>query len=324
MDLDVLAVYPHAHYLATLMEAYATLPDGTRKWLVRIPRWDLSWQGVFQLKKPLRLPKDTVVSMRYHYDNSSANPLNPNSPPAEVRAGNHATDEMSHFWFQALPVGDKDQRAALEEALTRHRLEKYPGDFSANFTLGDLMMNQNNPGAAIPCFRIALLADPKSSIAAGELGAAYFANGQTYEAEQQYRRALDLDPKYIDARYNLASVEANNEEWPAAAENFQKILEINPEHKNARQRLGEVLFLWGDSLAQSGKAEQAAGRYQQSLQIRPDDADLHAHFGAVLMDLKRWPEAKNEFEAVLHFEPDSEQAKQALVAIDARQRLSAK
>ena len=35
-DLKVLEIYPHAHYLAKLMEGYATLPDGTRKWLVRI------------------------------------------------------------------------------------------------------------------------------------------------------------------------------------------------------------------------------------------------------------------------------------------------
>ena len=31
IDVDVLAVYPHAHYLGTLLEAYATLPDGSRR-----------------------------------------------------------------------------------------------------------------------------------------------------------------------------------------------------------------------------------------------------------------------------------------------------
>ena len=30
LDADVLAVYPHAHYLGKLLEAYATLPDGSR------------------------------------------------------------------------------------------------------------------------------------------------------------------------------------------------------------------------------------------------------------------------------------------------------
>ena len=35
MDADVLAIYPHAHYLGKLLEAYATLPSGDRKWLNR-------------------------------------------------------------------------------------------------------------------------------------------------------------------------------------------------------------------------------------------------------------------------------------------------
>ena len=30
LDVDVLAIYPHAHYLGHLLEAYATLPNGQR------------------------------------------------------------------------------------------------------------------------------------------------------------------------------------------------------------------------------------------------------------------------------------------------------
>jgi tetratricopeptide (TPR) repeat protein/mono/diheme cytochrome c family protein len=324
LDLKVLAVYPHAHYLATLMEAYATLPDGSRKWLVRIPHWDLNWQGVYRLKEPFTLPKGTLITMGYHYDNSAANPLNPSHPPKTVKGGNQARDEMSHFWLQVLPVGDGDQRAVLQEALMHRRLEKYPGDFSANFNLGDLMMNQNNPAAAVPYFHLAVQADPASAIAAGELGAALFAEGDIPDAEQEFKRALALDPKYTDARYNLASVEANNDEWSKAAADFKQVLDSNPDHQNARQHLGEVLFLWADELAKAGKLEQAVQQYRDSLPFRSDDPELHAHLGTVLAQLKRFPEAKTEFESVLRIDPASRDAKQALVAIDAHDRLANK
>jgi mono/diheme cytochrome c family protein len=46
LDVDVLAVYPHAHYVGKVLEGYATLPDGSRKWLIRIPNWNLSWQAI--------------------------------------------------------------------------------------------------------------------------------------------------------------------------------------------------------------------------------------------------------------------------------------
>ncbi|HJT87089.1 MAG TPA: hypothetical protein VJ732_04515, partial [Bryobacteraceae bacterium] len=103
MDLDVLAVYPHAHYLGKLLEAYASLPGGGKKWLIRIPDWDPNWQAVYTYREPLFLPKGSVISMRYHYDNSARNPRNPNSPPQRVRAGNQSTDEMGHLWLQVLP-----------------------------------------------------------------------------------------------------------------------------------------------------------------------------------------------------------------------------
>lgn len=322
LDLQVLAVYPHAHYLATLMEAYATLPDGTRKWLIRIPHWDLNWQGVYRLKQPIVLPKGTVISMSYHYDNSAGNPLNPNHPPVRVKAGNSSTDEMSHFWLQVLPVGEGDQRATLQEAVMQRRLEKYPGDFAANFNLGDLMRDQNKPELAVSYFRLAVKADPNSAIAAGELGAALFAIQNTSEAEQEFRRALDLDPKYTDARYNLASVEANNKQWSAAAGDFRAVLNSNPNHKNARERLGEVLYMWGDELSDSGDREQAAQRYREALVFRPDDPDLHFQLAATLAQLGRFSEAKTEFETVLRLRPDSPDASRALTQIEAHLRLS--
>jgi hypothetical protein len=87
MDLDVLAVYPHAHYLGRLLEGYATLPAGSRKWLIRIPEWDVNWQAVYRYKTPVFLPKGSVISMRFHYDNSDGNPRNPSHPPKRVRGG---------------------------------------------------------------------------------------------------------------------------------------------------------------------------------------------------------------------------------------------
>jgi len=322
MDLRVLAVYPHAHYLATVMEADATLPNGKKIVLVKIPHWDLNWQGVFRLKDPLVLPKGTMISMRYQYDNSADNPLNPNSPPKVVRGGNEAVDEMSHFWLQVLPVGDGDQRPALQEALMLRRLEKYPGDFGANFNLGDLMMNQNNPAAAVPYFRLATESDPKSAIAATEYGSALFANGDAPSAEQEFKRALTLDPEYTDARYNLASVEASTGDWADAASDFASVLKSNPNHKNAKQHLGEVLFMWAEDLEKAGDLPAAVKRYQDTLPLRPDDPDLHGHLGAALAQLHRYSEAKSEFEAVLKIDPSSDDAKQALTVIDARMRLT--
>src|SRR2546426_219780 len=235
LDLVVLAVYPHAHYLGKLLEGYATLPDGSRKWLVRIPDWDLNWQGVLHFKKPVYLPRGTVISMRYHYDNSAANVRNPNRPPRRVRGGSQANDEMGNLWLQVLPVKEGDQRKILQEAVVRRLLEKYPEDFAANFNMGDLLLMQEKAAAAVPYFEAAWKAQPHNAIAAGELGVALAPASRFVEAEQQFRRALELDPKFTDARYNLASAEAANRHWEAAARDFKQVIAERPEDPKARQ-----------------------------------------------------------------------------------------
>src|SRR6202007_1803503 len=45
VDVDVLAIYPHAHYLGKDLQGLATLPNGTVKTLIHIRNWDLNWQG---------------------------------------------------------------------------------------------------------------------------------------------------------------------------------------------------------------------------------------------------------------------------------------
>jgi mono/diheme cytochrome c family protein len=204
IDVDVLSVNPHAHYLATLMEAYATLPDGTRKWLIRIPNWDQSWQTVYRYKQPVFLPKGSVVSMRYHYDNSAANVRNPNHPPKRVQAGNHATDEMGHFWLQVLPRGVTDQRRELDEALSRHTLEKYPDDFRAHMILAAVLLSRAKTQEAVPIAQAAVRIEPKDPEAHNLLGAVLLPVGRISEAIQQYRLAVTLRPDFINARFNLA------------------------------------------------------------------------------------------------------------------------
>ena len=312
MDLDVQAVYPHAHYLGHLLEGYATLPDGSRKWLVRIPEWDPNWQAVYRYKEPVFLPKGAVVSMRFHYDNSATNPRNPNQPPRRVRGGNQATDEMAHLWLQVLPRGGEDRRMELQEAIMRHRLEKYPGEFTAQFNLGALMLAGGNAAQAIPYLRGAVAVQPDKPVALNTLGAALLATGDTKAAAGLFERALGANARYTNARYNLASALAAEEQWERAAAEFRKVLEDTPDDAGARQHLGEVLRLWGDRLAAAGSLEEAAARLREASTFRQSDATLHSDLGALLARLGRFREAVPEFETALRLDPGLDVARRNL------------
>lgn len=318
MDVDVLAVYPHAHYLGHLLEGFATLPDGSRHWLIRILDWDVNWQSVYRYREPVFLPKGTVVSMRFHYDNSDGNPRNPNHPAKRVRGGNQATDEMAHLWLQILPRGEEDGRMELQEIIMRHRLEKYPGDFSAEFNLGALLLARGDAEGATRQLRDAVKARPDQPVALNTLGAALMKVGKTGEAAAVFEQALKANARYTNARYNLATALAEEQHWEEAAAQFRKVLEEAPEDAGARRHLGEVLRLWGDEAAGSGNLARAAEHYREALVFRQEDADLHSDFGTVLARLGRIREAVPEFEAALRLNPGLETARHNLQAAKAR------
>jgi mono/diheme cytochrome c family protein len=270
MDVDVLAVYPHAHYLGHLLEGYATLPNGQRKWLIRIPDWHPNWQGAYHYKQSVFLPKGSVISMRYHYDNSAANPRNPNQPPRRVVSGNQATDEMGHLWLQVLPKPDGmtargDRRMELQEALMRHRLEKYPDDFEASFEIGALRLARLDPAQALPMIETAVRIQSDDPEARNLLGSALVAVGRNTEAIEQFRAAVRLRPDYGTARYNLARALARARKYDEAIESYIQLITQFPRDAQVRDELGELYM-------KLGKRTDATRYFNEALAIDPKDA----------------------------------------------------
>ena len=245
MDADILAVYPHAHYLGKLLEAYATLPGGARKWLVRIPDWDPNWQAVYYYREPVFLPKGSVISMRYHYDNSAANVRNPNHPPRRVKGGDQATDEMAHLWLQVLPRGAGDRRRELQEAVMQHRLRKSPDDFVARMNLGAVMLSRLNPQGAVSMLEAAVRIDPNRPEARNMLGLALSQTGRTRDAAVQFVAALKTRPDFLSARFNLAAVELKMGALDDAIGNLEILAKAEPKNETIRQRLADAVTARG-------------------------------------------------------------------------------
>jgi hypothetical protein len=93
-DCDVYSVLPHMHMLGTKIKVTATTAGGPERPIVVIDQWDYAWQENYQLVDPLPLKAGTVLTVEAEYDNSAKNPLNPSSPPKDVRRGEGTADEM--------------------------------------------------------------------------------------------------------------------------------------------------------------------------------------------------------------------------------------
>jgi len=310
IDVEALGVYPHAHYLGKDMQAWATLPGGTRKWLVWIRDWDIDRQSVYHYREPVLLPKGTVLHMRYVYDNAESNPRNPHTPPVRVRAGNRSEDEMAHLWLQVLPVhvdaNVPDPRLRLEEAWMRSRLRKTPGDAISLYNLGAALTGEGRYKEALEVYERDQQNRPQDPRVLTAMGAAFEGEGEWKQALDSYRNAASTaGSNACDARFNLARLEEQHELFTEAERDFRTQLASCSEDAETHSGLGATL-------AASGHSDEAQAEFQRALALAPADFTAHYNLGAIALQSERFPEAISQLKAALSRKPNSAEAHERL------------
>jgi DNA-binding transcriptional MerR regulator len=127
-------------------------------------------------------------------------PLRRDAPGPEPIPGPSADE-----WFErALLIEEDDPDAAM--AAYRRALTLQPDCVETLINLGRLYAETGETEAATACFRQALEIDPNDPTAVYNLGVVSQDAGRDDEAIQCYRKALALDPGLAEAHYNLATV----------------------------------------------------------------------------------------------------------------------
>jgi len=277
VDVDLLAIQPHAHNLARRMQAAATLPDGRVVPLIAIDDWDFRWQDVYRYAAPVALPRGSAIAMTYVYDNSAANARNPFRPPARVVWGQNTTDEMGDLWLQMVPLSERD--APL---LTR--------DFRRKALTEDLA-----------AYTKLLSIDPENPLRHDALGALSFEAGQLDAAIGHYTKSLELNDASASTHYNLGIALAARGSRDAAIAQFERALQIDPDYAQAHNNLGALLWL-------SGRGQEAEQHLAAAVAARPDNVESRTNLGALLADGGRAAEALMQYRAALAIQPDDPRA----------------
>ncbi len=315
-DVDVLAIYPHAHYLGKRLEGWAALPDGETRALILIPNWDIDRQSIYRYKEPVFLPKGSVVHMRYTYDNSAANPHNPNSPPIRVKAGDRSVDEMGHLWLQVLPRSSgqqhEDARAPLLRAWMENILQKSPSDPTALFNLGALDMSEGDPRTAEELYQKALAAKPGDVRVTTALGSALARTGDWQGARTQFQAAVAADSGYADARFDLATLDLQHGEFADAERQFRALLAANAGDATAHGGLGSVLLA-------TDRASEAQEQFETAIRLDPENFDALYNLATIEAGTGHTEVALEHLKRAAALRPGDVDTHRGLVAIYAHQ-----
>ena len=305
VDVQLLVVYPHAHYLGRSLEAWATLPDRSSRPLLRIPRWDFKWQDVYRFARPVALPKGTTLGMRWTYDNSAGR-THRHLPPKRVGAGNRTTDEMAHLQVQARVRDDRD-RLLLEEAYFRYLLRRDPKNAKFLYGLGGALKDQGRWAEAEEAYRGALASRPAYVMAQNNLGAVLTEQRRTTEAIGHFQAAVRLEPEFAGAHYNLAFALGMEGQLDKAITEYREALRYNPDYGEAHANLGQLL-------GSKGNVDEAVQHLREAVRLMPSSAEAVNSLGAGLWLAGKRNDAVNQFRRALQLDPNHAGARRNLEA----------
>jgi mono/diheme cytochrome c family protein len=123
-DIYLLSMGPHAHYRGKAVRIEIQRPDRDfREVLLNVPDYDFNWQFQYEFNEPIFIPAGTEMITTWWYDNSEANPYNPD-PTADVVYGPATTDEMMNsriYFARAQPMGLRAGDPVPQELVDRAR-----------------------------------------------------------------------------------------------------------------------------------------------------------------------------------------------------------
>ncbi len=158
-DLSTLGVGPHMHLIGTRILSYCVTPGADTIPFIEIPEWDFHWQGIYSFPKVIKIPSGSTIYSEAHYDNTSANPDNPNNPPISVHLGESTTDEMMLVYFAFTPYQNGDENIIIDSTSIINGVEQVNSSKIITPQLYDL---SPNPASNIITFQYFL---PKSVVA---------------------------------------------------------------------------------------------------------------------------------------------------------------
>jgi tetratricopeptide (TPR) repeat protein len=177
-------------------------------------------------------------------------------------------------------------KLASEYANKAVRLDNYLA--AGHGSLGMAKMSDGDSTEAEKQFRTAADLDPKSAIPHRDLGLLYDKTGKGDQATAELQHALQLDPKdwktYL--AMGLDAYQAGRFKEAAAA--WEMALKLEPDNVPALRNLGAVYH-------SMGRDDDAVAALQHALEIKPA-ADVYANLGTILFYQGKYDRAVPAFE----------------------------
>ncbi|MDE3084797.1 MAG: tetratricopeptide repeat protein, partial [Verrucomicrobiota bacterium] len=174
----------------------------------------------------------------------------------------------------------------------RKAVQLDPDSAQIRTILAHALVQAGRSDEAIAQLERAVTLDPQDNIAQHNLATALVRAGRLDEAASRFEIVLTNNPKDIDARNSYGLLLGRMGQLPEAINQFEAALRLNPDSAETHDNLGLAL-------AMSGQDEQAINHFTEAVRLDPKLPDARYNFAKVLMKNEKWPEAIEQYRALL-------------------------
>jgi tetratricopeptide (TPR) repeat protein len=216
--------------------------------------------------------------------------------------------DLPAVYFYLAQVDSAEERPdQAQEALTQ-ALRAQPGYLPALLGLGNISLQQNQPGTALAYASQVIATTFWSAEAHILAGSSYLLQNDFDQAQRAFELAAALNPRSPAPRERLARVYQARSDYADAEKNYAIALSLAPDYALAIGGLGETL-------AREGKSKQAAVRFDRQIAAQPKSYQLYAAKAEFCISQKDWPCAEHAYRQAVSLNPYDVNAYLALAHI---------
>jgi len=231
-----------------------------------------------------------------------------------------------------LILGHDFQQAQEQTTLL---LQKRPNDPAVHSAVSGLLLAQGNLPGAIDEIQKAIALDPNRSDLHLELAMLQLRNNQLDAAERNFKRVIELDPRETKAQLLLGTFYQSRNRFAEAEQQFRHAMSLDPTNPEPLAALAglysaegkrvdaeELLKqakrdfsnnpagyrLLGEFYFANGEMDKAAPEYASVYQQHPEDLQLKKNYIQILIQTKRFDEARKLDDEILKTNPNDDDA----------------
>jgi serine/threonine protein kinase/TolB-like protein/tetratricopeptide (TPR) repeat protein len=171
------------------------------------------------------------------------------------------------------------------------------------------LYGRTKPGIikSVGLFRQAVAADPKYSLAWAGLSNSYvvaIGYGRLLPpaeagplADEASKKAIELDDSSSEARVARGNALSIQWQWSEAEKEFRRAIELNPNNANAHY------FYAFNYLMPTNHIEEALEQFRLALALDPLAGIIRTNYALTLMDARKYPESREQFDQILQRDP---------------------